>query len=564
MIAWLQASACRSPDAWRREADRRALEHIRRAQTDSRHAGKEFKIERPSDLLRRHLIETQGLPSLLFSPEEPGPVPKLRAEEVTLTLMDALRVGARNSREFQDAKESVFRAALALDLRQDEFRHSFTALLSGAYRDQRGEETAVRGAEGTALLNARQALSTGTAIAARLAVDVVKLLTLDRDSAYGIMADATITLPLWRGAGREVVLEPLRQAERNLLYALYEFEHFRRGFAVRIAGEYLTTLQQMQSAHHAAENEERIVMATRRAEKLARAGRLPEVQVDQARQDLLRARERTIAARLAAEQRLDRLKLTLGLPPDARVALDVKELDQLTTAEIAETDLDMAEVEVTTVQEIVERWILMALRERLDLRVAHAKEEDARRAARVAADALRSGLSLELSTEVGERRSLSSASSDNAQLDWSRARIGARLGWEWPWRRAAERNAWRESLMAVERAARAVEETEDQIKAQVRSLARDLVQAQQSVAIQRQALSVARRRIESVDVFLQAGRAQIRDLLDAQEALVSAQNALAAAVVNKRLTELSLLRDLEQLELDDEGVWREIPHEMEP
>ncbi len=557
-------ASCRSPEAWRREADERAGRLIAGQRTAAVGESGPVAIERPSETFRRRLIELQGLPS----PAWPTPAAASidTGAVVRLTLEDALRIGAHNSREYQDAKEDVFRAALALDLRQDEYRHSFAALVSGTYSERRGGEAPVRGIETAGTLTAQQRLAAGGSVVARLAVDLVKLLTLDRDSAYGLLADATVTIPLLRGAGRDIAQEPMRQAERNLTYALCDFERTRRAFAARVVGDYLGALQQQRAARNAEENERRIAQATARAQRLAEAGRLPEIQVDQARQDLLRARERTIAARSAAEQRLDRFKIALGISSDARIALDEAELDRLMASDAARVPVagfSFADGEGTIPAPPVEPWVRMALRDRLDLRVALGRVEDARRAARSAADALRTGLSLELSGSAGERRSLGSAASGDATLDFGKGNYAAKLGWEWPWRRTAERNAWRESLIALERAQRRAEETEDQVKAQVRDAARGLTQAHQTLEIQRQAVAVAQRRIQSVDLFLQAGRAQIRDLLEAQEALVSAQNALAAAVVGRRVAELTLLRELERLRVDDDGQWREADDAVE-
>ena len=75
--------------------------------------------------------------------------------------------------------------------------------------------------------------------------------------------------------------------------------------------------------------------------------------------------------------------------------------------------------------------------------------------------------------------------------------------------------------------------------------------------IQAKSVTVARRRVESTTLFLQAGRAEIRDVLEAQEALVSAQNALTASLVDYRVAELELQRDLGVLEVDDQGLWHE-------
>ena len=68
---------------------------------------------------------------------------------------------------------------------------------------------------------------------------------------------------------------------------------------------------------------------------------------------------------------------------------------------------------------------------------------------------------------------------------------------------------------------------------------------------------MAERRVGSTNLFLEAGRAEIRDVLEAQEALVSTQNALTAALVNYRVGELELQRDLGVLEVDGRGLWRE-------
>ncbi len=70
-------------------------------------------------------------------------------------------------------------------------------------------------------------------------------------------------------------------------------------------------------------------------------------------------------------------------------------------------------------------------------------------------------------------------------------------------------------------------------------------------------MKLAKRRVKSTELFLQAGRAEIRDILEAQESLASAQNALTAALVNYRVAELELQRDMGVLEVDEKGNWRE-------
>jgi outer membrane protein TolC len=63
-------------------------------------------------------------------------------------------------------------------------------------------------------------------------------------------------------------------------------------------------------------------------------------------------------------------------------------------------------------------------------------------------------------------------------------------------------------------------------------------------------------------LFLEAGRIQIRDLLEAQDALLSAQNSLTRAVVDYRIGELEFQRDLDLLEVNELGLWREFSPEV--
>jgi outer membrane protein TolC len=70
-------------------------------------------------------------------------------------------------------------------------------------------------------------------------------------------------------------------------------------------------------------------------------------------------------------------------------------------------------------------------------------------------------------------------------------------------------------------------------------------------------VALARRREKSTNLFLQAGRAEIRDLLEAQESLISAEDTLTSVTINYRLAELELQKDLGLLQVNEEGLWIE-------
>ena len=83
----------------------------------------------------------------------------------------------------------------------------------------------------------------GIELSSALSVNLVKMLTGERASYWGILGDASISVPLLRGSGEFVVTESLTQAERNLVYAVRDFEQYKRTFVVRIAQSYLNVLQ---------------------------------------------------------------------------------------------------------------------------------------------------------------------------------------------------------------------------------------------------------------------------------------------------------------------------------
>lgn len=582
-----------APHHHRADADRVAYSIIEQQQERVLGKREPFSIARPADELRRRLLEAQGLPTAspistgVIEPiaewpdsayfDDPSEVAAAKAAgelagAFELTLLEALRVGARNSRDFQSQKESVFQAALALDLQRNDFRGIWSFAADSEISRDLGVRPRVSGLESSATAGVTRALKNGATFAFSLGLDLVNLLTQDRASARGLVGDASIAFPLLRGSGKFVVTEPLTQAERDVVYAIYDFERFKRSFAVRVASDYLGVLEQLDQVQNAEDNYRSLISSTRRARRLAESGRLPEIQVDQSEQDELRARSGWIGTQQSYERALDRFKTLLGLPTDIHLLLDREELDQLADVVIL-NDTDDSEPVVDAEAPIIleppsdedagplelteERALELAFQNRLDLRTAIGRVNDAQRGVVVAADALRADLTLLGSASLGAGRSLGSVQSSDGELRAGRGRYSALLGLDLPLERTSERNSYRNSLIALERAARDVQELEDQIKLEVRNDLRTLLEAREALRIQDQAVEIAARRVASTDLFLRAGRAAIRDLLEAQEDLVGAQNALTAARVQYRVSELQLQRDLDVLEVNEAGLWRE-------
>ena len=597
----LAVAGCRSPSSYRHEADDATYKIIdEQSKAALGHGSDGFRIEPAERTLRRQLLIDQNLPTSTpasagsgddrlieqwpdhgyFQDRPDGylpgdlagvPVPKL-------TLVEALQVAANNSRNYQSQKESVYQSALALDLERDRFRTTWSGMVQsvlGTTVDANFDQT---GVVTTGSVGASKRFKNGLDFTSLLAVDLAKLLSGSRDSSTGITLDTSFSIPLLRGSGKFVVTEPLTQAQRDVVYSIYEFERFKKSFAVQIASDYLSVLQAQNRVENAVENYARVVSSTRRARRLSDAGRLPEIQVDQSVQDELRARNSWVTAQQSYEQSLDRFKISLGLPADANIELDPTEFDVLLNSQRyarylspegsgesqpvppadAPVTLEGPTREDAGPLELKEEdAVLIALTHRLDLRVAVGRIIDAQRGVAIAADNLRADLTLLGSSSIGESRSLSSAGLPSGQLRTDRGVYSLLLGIDLPFERTAERNVYRNSLIGYERTVRSLQEIEDSVKLDVRGVLRDLLEARESIKIQAEAVRVAQRRVDSTDLFLQAGRAEIRDLLEAQNALNSAQDSLTSAVVNYRIGELELQRDLGTLSVDSSGLWQE-------
>ncbi|MGF1452560.1 MAG: TolC family protein [Opitutales bacterium] len=612
VLVGLLVGGCQSAGEHRREANETAYSIVGQTQKAAFGEARSFSVDQPAATLRDRLLIAQDLPVAADAsfgtdaleptdhwpdddyldtererPEMPGADPRAdvsipEREALVISLEDALRIAAHNSRDYQTAKERVFLAALALDLEAHAFDTTFSGILEGSGSFTGGEAQDTAGLSGSASAGGNRTFQSGATLTSALTVDLAKLLSESGGSSLGIAGDASVEIPLLRGAGRWVVAEPLIQAERNTLYAVYNFERFKREFAVRIASQFLGVLRQRDEVDNAEENYRGLITSARRIEALANEGRVPEIQVGQAVQDELRARNRWISSQASYQAALDALKSALGLPTDALIELDRDSLsrlaetarEKLPTAMEVVAEGDAIDEDVPPADAPIElsppdpaaggpyelapsQAILLALQYRLDLRISEGSVYDAMRSVAVAANAFLPEVTLFGNARVGERRTIASAGQEDAEVRLDRGSYSALLRVDLPFDRTAERFAYRSEIIELERAVRDLQQLEDTIKLAVRSQLRGLVEARETLRIQAQAVALAERRVDSTSVLLELGRAEIRDVLEAQEALLSAQNALTAALVSYRISELELQRDLGLLEVNADGLWQE-------
>jgi len=440
-----------------------------------------------------------------------------------LSLTNTLALAAANSRDFQDEREAVYLAALALT----RARHDFQPIFAGVFDVRQEDARGVRSRRGSTAFSVTQALATGGELSLRLSSSFMRFLAGDPSETVDSLLEFSMRQPLWRGAGRRVAEENLTQAERDMLYQIREFTRFRRTFFVSIATDFYRVLQQEDVVTNEGANLRNLTLARERAQMLAQAGRQPEFQVDQAEQDELRAKDRYIRARQRSESLLDSFKIRLGLPTEAPIRLARAELDLLRREGLREVP--------GTREEAVRR----ALACRLDLANAADRVRDAERKVRVARDNLGPDVDLVL-------RSVSANQPPSEALKFQKKLTTRSVGVEvdLPLDRLEQRNDYREALIALDRSRRAHSLLRDQIVLQIHDAWRKLQEARESYRIQLRSVDLAQRRVESTTLLMEAGRANMRDVLEAQEALLEARNGLTRTLVDYRIATLQLWRDM--------------------
>ena len=537
---------CLSPEKAERDADETAVALASSFWRERMGGTNDFDIARPADALALKVaLEAvrRGDTNAVFPRVESAPALSLDSNGVVrLSLNDALAVGARNNRRYQTLKESVYSKALALDDQLYAFDSTFTGFILGALA---GNPEATK-ASAEAGAGVSRKFEQGATIAGNMAIDVAKMIREDWHS-LGWTGDLTVNVPLLRGSGRDIVREPLTQAERDLAYAILAFARYRETYALSLAKAYFGVLRNAQTHRNSGDNEKRLEQNWKRAEMMFRAGRMDRIQTDQAKTDLLNARRDVITSLQSYEDALDSFKMLLGFSPETPFALDDEELRRLEKAmerEAASSTDALAEYPSE------EASLFLALQYRYDHAVVEGEMIDAERKVKVAADALRADLSVEGGVDYAAKRRQHAASIDDA------TDTKARIRFSLPWDRRRERNAYRRALITRDQAVRVFEEDADAIKNEVRAARRALAAARVLYSNKVEAYKTACMRVEANDLFMQSGRSSMRDILEAESALLSARNALCSAVIEWWTGDLSLRTAMGSLTMGENGRWR--------
>ena len=447
----------------------------------------------------------------------------------TLTLPAALEMAERHNRSYQLQRETLYLQALSLTGTRHKFvwNPSSTVDLGIARQTDGG----LRGDSDTDV-SVQKLFQTGASVTATLANDLV--LYFDGKPK---VPDLTLKLtqPLLRGAGAEIAAEVLTQAERDVVYAVRDYSHYQKTFAIETVGEYFRVLQDKDAVRNSYNNYLNLQKARDRAEAMAEAERLARYQVDQARQSELSARVKYLKAVESYRQALDGFKQRLSLPLGEELRLEDRALTDLVAQGLTPLELDER------------HGYLMAVTNRLDVLNEVDRFEDAQRKVRVAASDLKPGLDVVVDASLKKQFYSSFSPEEFASTSGLKLKL--------PLNQLTERNAYRTSLINFEKQMRKLATELDSLRENIREGIRALEQERENYFIQKAALDLARQQVEVMPLLLQNDDADIRDQLEAQADLVEAQNDVTSAIVDYHVARWNLLKNLGALSVEGEQFW---------
>ena len=385
-------------------------------------------------------------------------------------LLESVEFAVGNARDYQDQMESLYLAALDVTLERHLFDPTPFANTTFRYDGDQGGGSRTPPGERRQYDSALSAVNRfgvkqklpygGNLVAEQLVtfVDALNDTTADGDTAETALS---ASIPLLRGAGM-VNLESLIDSERQLVYAVRDFETYRRSFVVNIASRFFSLVSQQQQIDNRRQNYENLKILSERSLAMFNAGsRVSFLDVQRARQNLLNAENSLVDSINVYQSTLDSFKITIGMPVDADLEIVPIEL------EVNIPDLES------------ENATALAMRYRLNLQTARDKIDDARRNVSNSKNGLLPAVDLFAESGVGN---LDGDPVNEYNADsWGYAG-GVRI--DFPIDRVGERNVYRKSLIQLERARRSYVQAREQVISEVRQNARSIRLAMITLEIQ--------------------------------------------------------------------------------
>jgi outer membrane protein TolC len=144
---------------------------------------------------------------------------------------------------------------------------------------------------------------------------------------------------------------------------------------------------------------------------------------------------------------------------------------------------------------------------------------------------------------------------DYTKFDANKVRYSAGLSLDLPVDRLLQRNTYRTTLISFESQLRSLGLTLDNYRDRIDRGLRTIEQARLNILNGIESLGVAQRRVDNNAMLLEAGRATIRDLREAQDSLIQAENQLATLYTAYLSARLGLVLNVGLIDTRPTSFW---------
>jgi outer membrane protein TolC len=455
------------------------------------------------------------------------------AVPATLTLDASLRVGTQHSRTLQGQRDLLYRQTLALLGTRRDFGTRLDGTLSYLFRD---DGDGVDSEAGRVSLSAARLLPTGGEMSLSGSSSIDRRSVTDGGNAdtYGSSLNLRVDQPLLAGAGYAISHEGLTQAQRDLLYALRRFALQRQDGAIDLLQGFYALLLQRSVLENTRINVAQSSRLRKRSEALFSVNRAPAIDVLRAQQQELSASNQLNRTVATYDGQIRRYQLELGLPVTQR------------------SEIEGAVPSVAPMLHDEAACIELALANRLDLQTVTDRVEDAERRLRQSRSWLRPDLDVYAAVSLAD----SGAESFGVQDLDEQFEAGVTL--ELPLDKRDERDAVKLAQLDLEAARRGRDQARDQVRLDVIEGFTQLRFLAGSVSIERQNIAIAERRARNAMLRFRNGELLNRDVVEAENELLSARNAYARVRVNYEVQRIKLLRNIGALDVRADGTIEEL------
>jgi outer membrane protein TolC len=258
----------------------------------------------------------------------PALIPRDKEGALVLSRESVMPIAVLHGRDYQAQIELLYTTALTVSLQRFVFQVQPFASEALTYQTSGGKSNLNNNLTALGRAGLSRTFYSGGQFVADFTNNLLFQYTGDGIQTVRSTLLLSATQPLLQGAFARNITQPLSLAERQMLYAIRQFVHFRRSLYVTSVSTYLNLLGSVQGIRNTEENVRNLARNLAETEALVEAELKTLSERDAVAISYQTAQLGLLSQRAGLQTSLDAFRVqTLGLPPDLPVTIDDSPLD---------------------------------------------------------------------------------------------------------------------------------------------------------------------------------------------------------------------------------------------